>query len=231
MIQLALSGIRVNRDDWSLSADGVFTEGIHLVTGDTGSGKSTLALALAGLFPPVAGNIEKEGIASSMIVFQFPEFHVTGTGLRDECMAWGVDPAVVLAESGFTGREAMDPLSLSRGELKRLILACVLAKEYDLLILDEPFGSLDCAEKERLCIALSARKRGITILFTHEQTFFPRVDRIWEIQDGALHDRGRLPAALDHWDHAPALIKTLLDKGNVPANISPEDLKEALCRT
>ncbi len=219
------------RDDWSLSAEGVFNEGIHLVTGDTGSGKSTLALVLAGLFPSVTGSIKKEGISSSMIVFQFPEFHITGADLRDECRAWGVDPAVVLAATGFTGREATDPLSLSRGELKRLILACVLAKEYDLLVLDEPFGSLDCAEKERLCTALSARKRGVTIIFTHEQTYFPRIDRIWEIQDGTLHDRGRLPAALAHWDHAPALIKILLARGNVPANISPDDLREAACRT
>ena len=125
----------------------------------------------------------------------------------------------------------MNPLDLSRGELKRLVLACVLAKDHDLLILDEPFSSLDCTEKERLCAALSGRKKGITIIFTHEQAHFPRVDRIWEIQGGILHDRGRLPSALGHWDHAPAVVKNLIARRKIPENISQADLLEAACRT
>jgi energy-coupling factor transport system ATP-binding protein len=208
----------------------LFEEGIHLVSGDVGSGKSTLALLLAGLFPPAAGTVEREASGPSMIVFQFPEFHITGPDLERECRAWDVDPATVLAAAGLAGRERMDPLRLSRGELKRLILWCVLAKDHDLLILDEPFSSLDGAEKERLCTALAGRKQGITILFTHEQTCLPRVDRIWEIQGGELHDRGRLPSALGHWDHAPAVVKELIARGRVPSNISQADLLEAACR-
>jgi energy-coupling factor transport system ATP-binding protein len=124
----------------------------------------------------------------------------------------------------------MNPLDLSRGELKRLVLACVLAKDHDLLILDEPFSSLDCTEKERLCGVLSGRKKGITVIFTHEQAHFPRVDRIWEIQGGVLHDRGRLPSALGQWDHAPVIVKDLMARGRVPENISQADLLEAACR-
>jgi energy-coupling factor transport system ATP-binding protein len=209
----------------------LFEEGIHLVCGDVGSGKSTLALLLAGLFNPVSGAVEREGIATAMIVFQFPEFHVTGPDLETECKAWGVDPAPVLAATGLIGRERTNPLDLSRGELKRLVLACVLARDYDLLILDEPFSSLDCAEKKRLCSLLSGRRNGITILFTHEQAFFPQVDRIWEIQEGMLHDRGSVPSALARWDHAPAMVKELIARGKIPANISPADLTEAACRT
>lgn len=229
-MKVSLAGVQAVRGDWSLSAQGTFGEGIHLVSGDVGSGKSTLALLLSGLFPPASGTVEREGIISAMISFQFPEFHVTGPDLERECKAWGVDPGSVLAAAGLAGRETADPLDLSRGELKRLVLACVLARDHDLLILDEPFSSLDCTEKERLCAVLSGRMRGITVILTHEQAHFPRVDRIWEIQDGTLRDRGRLPSALGHWDHAPALVKDLIARGKVPANIAQADLLEAACR-
>jgi energy-coupling factor transport system ATP-binding protein len=230
-MKVSLADVLAVRGDWSLSAPGKFEEGIHLVSGDIGSGKSTLALLIAGLFPPISGTVEYEGIVSTMMVFQFPEFHITSPDLVGECKAWGVDSATVLAVAGLAEKEKTSPLDLSRGELKRLVLACVLARDYDLLILDEPFSSLDCTEKERLCTALSGRKRGITVIFTHEQTHFPRVDRIWEIQGGMLHDRGRLPSALDYWDHAPAIVKKLIAKGRVPKNIAQTDLLEAACRT
>jgi energy-coupling factor transport system ATP-binding protein len=230
-LKISLSGVAAVRGAWVLLAQGMFEEGIHLVSGDVGSGKSTLALLLAGLFPPASGTVEQERIVSATMVFQFPEFHITGTDLVSECKAWGVDPATVLAGTGLAGRKTASPLDLSRGELKRLILACVLAKDHDLLILDEPFSSLDCTEKERLCTRLSGRKRGITVIFTHEQACFPRVDRIWEIQGGVLHDRGRLPSALGCWDHAPALVKNLIASGRMPDNISKADLLEAACRT
>lgn len=231
-MKLSLASVRAAREGWSLGAAGIFEEGIHLVTGNVGSGKSTLALLLAGLVPPAAGTIEREGISSVMTAFQFPEFHVTGTDLESECRAWGLEPAPVLAAAGLSGgKNPIHPLHLSRGELKRLVLACILARDYDLLVLDEPFSSLDCIEKERLCGALSERKGGITIIFTHEQAHFPRVDRIWEIQGGMLHDRGKLPSALVQWDHAPAQIKDLIGRGRIPANITRADLLEAACRT
>lgn len=219
------------REHWSLSARGIFSEGIHLVSGDVGSGKTTLALLLAGLLEPTSGTVRREGISSLMVSFQYPEYHVTGMTVRDECRSWGVDPAALIPAANLTGKEDISPLRLSRGELKRLHLACVMAGSYDLLVLDEPFSSLDCREKERVCTELSLRKKGITVIFTHEQSIFPRVDAIWEISDGMLHSRGRLPGALPHWEHAPALVKQLIARGKVPANISPSDFREAACRT
>lgn len=229
-MKISLSAVRAVRGCWSLSAQGTFEDGIHLISGDVGSGKSTLALALAGLYAPSSGKVIRDGITSVMIAFQFPEFHVTGPDLESECRAWGVDPASTLAGAGLFGRERTNPLDLSRGELKRLILTCVLAKEYDLLILDEPFSSLDCTEKDRLCATLSLRKRGITIIFTHEKAQFPKVSRIWEIEERMLRDRGTLPSALAHWNHAPALVKSLIARGKIPANISKADLLEAACK-
>lgn len=229
-MKIALSGIRAVHGDWTLAASGIFNTGIHLVSGDIGSGKTTLALLLAGMFIPSAGRIEHTDIRSAMVAFQFPEFHITGEDLADECRAWGIDPVPFLSSVGLTEKMRMNPLDLSRGELKRLVLACVLAKDYDLLILDEPFSSLDCTEKERLCHQLSGRKERITIILTHERSYFPRVDQIWEIQEGVLHDRGRLPSALAAWVHAPSVVKDLIARGKIPANISQADLLEAACR-
>jgi len=232
-MKLILNGLAVKQaeGDWALTAQAVFTEGIHLVSGDVGSGKTTLALALAGLVPPAAGSVERDGIQSSMLSFQFPEYHVTGQTVREECASWGMDPEKVLAATGLTGKGAISPVRLSRGELKRLHLACLLGKEYDLLILDEPFSSLDCREKMRICRELSAGNRGITIIFTHEQAIFPRVDHIWEIGNGRLEYRGWVPDALPSWQHAPEMVRDLLAAGIVPKNISPDDLVEAACRT
>ena len=215
---------------WSLTAHGVFTEGIHLVTGDIGSGKTTLALSLAGLVPPASGSVEMTGITSLMLSFQFPEYHVTGLTIRDECESWGMDPAQVLAATRLEGKDDLSPLRLSRGELKRLHLACLLGQAYDLLVLDEPLSSLDSREKERVCRDLSGRTGGITIIFTHEQQIFPRVDHIWEIYEGRLEDRGPVPGALPSWQHAPEIIRILLAAGRTPQNISPDDLVEAACR-
>jgi len=230
-VKLVLDTMVLQRHSWSLVASGVFASGIHLISGDVGSGKSTLALEMAGLQVPDWGIMTREGITSSMLSFQFPEFHVTGFSVAEECASWGLETEVVLQQAGIEVREEVPVLSLSRGELKRLHLACVLSRQYDLLLLDEPFSSLDCRGKEAVCRQLSARTEGITILFTHEQSIFPKVDHIWEISGGFLCDCGEMPGALASWQHAPPLIKRLVESGRVPDNITPEGILEAACRT
>lgn len=227
-MKITLDALRIARGDWQIAAEGTFTEGIHLISGDVGSGKTTLALALAGLGPATEGRIIPDSPGSRMISFQFPEYHVTGTTVAEECASWGLDPGRVLSGINMASKSGCDPLRLSRGELKRLHLACVLARDYDLLILDEPFSSLDVCEKQRICRSLSGRRHGITIIFTHEQAIFPRVDNIWEIRKSRLHSCGTPPDALADWEHAPAFIRALISRGRTPKNISPDDLGAAL---
>jgi energy-coupling factor transport system ATP-binding protein len=164
-----------------------------------------------------------------MLSLQFPELHITGHTVKEECTSWGNSADEILRVASLTGREDTSPFSLSRGELKRLQLACVFSKNHDLLLLDEPFSSLDCAEKAKLCTTIG-QKSGITIIFTHEHEILPRVFRIWEIVDGVLTDCGRPPDAYRHWHHAPPLITWLEARGMAPANLSPEDIGEAACR-
>jgi len=230
IIRITLNRVHAIRDDWSLAASGTFDEGVHLVSGDVGSGKSTLALMIAGLLPLSGGSIEKEEITSTMLSLQFPELHVTGLTVAEECTSWGVPPDDILDTTGLSGKREVSPLSLSRGELNRLHLACILAKNHDLLLLDEPFSSLDCEEKEKLCTRIGQTSPGITIIFTHEQEILPRVTRIWEIVDGMLVDCGTPPDAFRNWHHVPPIIEKLTALGCRPDNLSLDDLREAACR-
>lgn len=230
-MNLVLDHLTASYPRWSLAANGVFSPGVHLVSGDVGSGKSTLALIMAGLQAPDSGTVVREGIERTMLSFQFPEFHITGLSIAEECRSWDLDPDAVIRAAGIDVTWETPALSLSRGELKRLHLACVLSRDYDLLLLDEPFSSLDCPGKEWVCRNLSQRAGGITVIFTHEQSIFPRIDHIWEIVGGNLIDCGEMPGALVRWKHAPALVKNLICAGRNPLALTPDGIREAACRT
>jgi energy-coupling factor transport system ATP-binding protein len=229
-VKLVLDHLTIVLDNFSLTANGEFSEGIHLVSGAVGSGKSTLALAIAGLISSGSGSVLRDGIGPVMLSFQFPEYHVTGLTLTEECLSWGCDPKEIFSLSDLQGKSHQSPFSLSRGELKQFHLSCLLNRHYDLLLLDEPFGSLDCETKRKVCHRLSQLTTGITIIFTHEQTILPKVDRIWEIMNGILLDRGTLPDAIRRWCGAPSLIKKLIKQEQIPDNISYDNVLEAVCR-
>ncbi|MDD1712847.1 MAG: ATP-binding cassette domain-containing protein [Methanoregulaceae archaeon] len=229
-MQLVFENVAFYRQGWALHASGTFHAGIHLVCGPVGSGKSTLAMLASGLLAPDEGNVRLEGIGSSMLSLQFPEYHITGLTLAGEVASWGLETESILTEAGLQGREHEDPAWLSRGELKRLQIACALAVSRDLLILDEPFSSLDCHEKEALYRKLSTRHAGITLLFTHEPWYLPRVDEIWILESGRLGALGQTPGAIARWSGAPDHIRHLIASDNIPANISPDDVEEAVCR-
>ena len=231
IVKLILDHITMVRDNFSLSANGEFSEGVHLISGEVGSGKSTLALAIAGIISAQSGGISRYGIGTVMLLFQFPEYHITGMTLEEECVSFGCEPEEIFSLPDLHGKNHQSPFSLSRGELKQFHLSCILRRHYDLLLLDEPFGALDCETKKKVCDHLSQLTNSITIIFTHEQAILPRVDRIWEIIDGKLLDRGTLPDAIREWYGAPPLVKKLIARGKIPRNISYDDVLEAACRT
>jgi energy-coupling factor transport system ATP-binding protein len=230
-VKLVLEETVLGRGTFRLGATGTFSEGLHLVTGPVGSGKSTLALALAGVLRPEAGCIGREGIASMTLGLPFPGYHVTGGTLGGEAASWGVPPGPVLAAAGLSGRGGDDPLRCSQGELKRLVLSCILARDWDLLILDEPYSALDCAWKAVLSRRLGERRRGITVVLTHEDECLPRVDEIWEIREGRLLPLGRVPGAIPRWSRPPGYIRAALESGRVPGNITQADARDAVCGT
>ena len=231
MKHLSFDSVRYARGGFELAADGVFGPGIHLVSGRVGSGKSTFALLAAGQLSPVSGKISTREISRAIVSMQFPEYHVTGITVRDEVSSWSPGPADVLETVRLAGRENDDIATLSRGEMKRLHLSCVLSAGADLLVLDEPFSSLDCTEKKFFSSEIAGHGSDIVIICTHEPLWLPDVDYIWEIRDGSLVSLGDLPGAIPGWDLAPGHIRDLVRAGRIPKNISPGAVLEALCRT
>lgn len=154
-----------------ISADGiVFEEGIHLISGRVGSGKTSFARRLYESEPE-----------HSVWLFQEIEHHITGRTLAKELASWGVSGT----EAAFSLVPKLDfsrdPFSLSRGELKRFLLACILASPADCLILDEPYASLDTEAKAQLTCLLQSRG-GTIILFSHETPELSAV--LWRMEGG-----------------------------------------------
>jgi sulfonate transport system ATP-binding protein len=142
--------------------------------GRSGSGKSTLLRALAGLDPAATGELGVPGAVA--VAFQEPRlvpwrrvWANVSLGLRAS------DPRSVaraaLAEVGLSDRAGAWPLTLSGGEAQRAALARALVREPSLLLLDEPFSSLDALTRiamHRLVLRLWEHHRPAVLLVTHD---------------------------------------------------------------
>jgi energy-coupling factor transport system ATP-binding protein len=229
-MKLVLDRIMVARGDWRCFADGTLLPGVHLITGRVGSGKTTLASIISGVLNPSSGEIIREGISSSILCQQFPDYHVLGSTLAKEAESYGVAAEKALDRAGLSGRGEEDPFILSRGELRRFQIACLSLRDWDLMVFDEPFSALDCQEKQKESRRISALSSGIVIVFTHEQRYLPKADHLWEMREGVLKYLGTVPEALPFWETAPSHIRMLLEKGIIPANLTEEAMREGLCR-
>jgi iron(III) transport system ATP-binding protein len=166
---------------------------IGCLLGASGCGKTTVLRALAGFIRPSQGTILLAGkrladASSSMapearnigMVFQdfalFPHLTVAeniafGLGRR-AAAARRERVAEMLALTNLQSEERRYPHELSGGQQQRVALARALAPQPELLLLDEPFSSLDVELRERLSLEV----RGIlkathttAILVTHDQ--------------------------------------------------------------
>lgn len=186
------------------------------VTGPSGSGKTTLLRIVAGLEIPDAGDVWLDGeqVAApgrSLIpanrrrvgfVFQdlalWPHLTVTGnlafvagsTGVRRAERPAVIDAALRRCHVD----PALDrryPHELSGGEQQRVAVARALVGSPRVLLLDEPFSSLDRELRRRLRDELAQLRRalGITTVFvTHDaEDAVPLADRLLVMRDGVLH--------------------------------------------
>jgi energy-coupling factor transporter ATP-binding protein EcfA2 len=229
-VKLSLSSVEWHAGSWKFRADAAFIPGVHLVSGRVGSGKTTLALLSSRLLQPIAGTVAYEDIRSRTLSFQYPEYHITGSTLSEEAESYGIDPSAACARAGLAGREDDDPFRLSRGELKLFQLSCVFMSRWDLLILDEPFSALDCRSKLAVCRSIDENRSGIVLVITHEQHILPKTDYLWEMRSGELTRLGAVPEAITAWESAPGPVRMLREQGVLPANLTREDMLEAVCR-
>lgn len=142
--------------------------------GHSGSGKSTLLRALAELDYDAEGSGSLYAPPALSMVFQdsrlLPWLRVLDNvvlGMRGATDR-GRD---ALAEVGLAGRERAWPNQLSGGEQQRAALARSLVREPQLLLADEPFGSLDALTRirmQRLLRELCDRHCPAVLLVTHD---------------------------------------------------------------
>ncbi len=188
------------------------------IVGENGSGKTTLVKHFIGLLRPNKGTVTVDGkdaakapiaeLAHSVgLVFQNPDHMFFADSVFDE-VAFGVDnlgipgreQAVMdaLATVRLTAARDLYPRWLSRGERQRLAIACVLAMQPAVLILDEPTTGLDGSEsREILEILKQLQEKGHTIIMiTHSREIAGQcADRVIHMEAGRIADDVRAEAA------------------------------------
>jgi iron(III) transport system ATP-binding protein len=214
-VQLRLENVSVGHGGTALLTDVSFTltrGEIACLLGPSGSGKTTLLRAIAGFEPVLAGRIlgddrllsaggeclppEARGIG---MLFQDLALlpHLTALdnvqlGLhRLPPKARSERACAMLALVGLRADEwRAYPHQLSGGQQQRVALARALAPKPGLLLLDEPFSSLDLDLRERLSqeVRRILQHEGMTaLLVTHSQhEAFAMADRIGVLGEGRL---------------------------------------------
>ncbi len=214
MSQLQLESVRIAYGatevvrDLSLSLE---RGHIGCLLGPSGCGKTTILRAIAGFERLTSGLIAIHGESVSTphqhrapeqrrvgMVFQdfalFPHLSVADNvsfGLRSGTRAERRARAdEMLAVVGLSEHADKFPHQLSGGQQQRVALARALAPDPELLLLDEPFSSLDVELRTRLAVELRdiLKARGITaILVTHDQQeAFAIADEIGVMKAGEL---------------------------------------------
>ena len=155
------------------------------IVGESGAGKTTLLYLLMKLFTPDSGTIAINGkisaatftnyIFSSSIRENFKMLH---ENITDEeilstlrtCELKNIDMDTEIGEDGA---------NLSGGERNRLQIALALAKDAEILILDEPTAGIDKLRAEKLVGNLiEATKNRTLIIITHDSNYFADLGRI-----------------------------------------------------
>ncbi|WP_106507529.1 ABC-F family ATP-binding cassette domain-containing protein [Brachybacterium timonense] len=170
--QVLISAVEVGVDGRLAPTSLALTNGEHLlVTGVNGSGKSTLLDVLVGRLEPSSGTVNRPAnlrIGHLLQDDEAPADITVGEHLR---RATGIeDEAAVPELFGLVHpRDLTRPLTvLSRGQLRRVMLAAILLDPPDLLVLDEPTNHLALVTATRLEAAL-ADWPGTVLIASHDR--------------------------------------------------------------
>ena len=191
------------------------------ISGSSGSGKTTLLQLFAALEVPSQGEILYKGHdlanlhdlngyrrTSIGIVFQLhnllPHLDVRG---NIEVVMYGthrhghqrVDHVTELLDAvGLIDQQDRKPPELSGGERQRAAIARALANDPEVLLADEPTGSLDPDHVDQLLLLIQSLNRDrqmAIVMVTHDRDVARRADRIVHLEAGKVARDERLGAA------------------------------------
>ena len=197
-----------------------------VITGPNGSGKSTLAKLIAGIERPISGRIllDGEDITEKSITerarmgigfaFQQPVRFKGITVLRLLRIASGRNVTVseackYLSEVGLCARDYINrevSASLSGGELKRIEIATVIARQSRLTVFDEPEAGIDLWSFQNLIRVFQSLREHIQdssmIIISHQERILKIADEVAVLSGGTITKQGPREEIL------PALIGT-----------------------
>ena len=183
-------------------------------TGPNGGGKTTLAKIIMGLVTPTSGQIlwngqdithlsitERAKLGISYGFQQPPRFKgltvkdlltlASGNSKlsKDKCCQYLT--RVGLCANDYLDREV--DISLSGGEVKRIEIASILARNSDLMIFDEPEAGIDLWSFARLTETfeqIHASAAATMIIISHQERIISLADEVIVVGDGSIRHRG-----------------------------------------
>ena len=187
------------------------------IVGANGCGKSTLLKILSGSIKPDSGSLVYDGAdpLKNVKIFErligyVPQENplMTQLSVMDNLKFWYCDSSRSLKNDLINGAPAMLGISayadkrvdrLSGGQKKRLSIACALAKQPPVLIMDEPGASLDivCKEDIKNYLQRYIQSGGTVILTSHEQTELELCSRMYLLKNGTMHELDGHPGAAE----------------------------------
>jgi putative ABC transport system ATP-binding protein len=187
------------------------------IIGASGSGKSTLLSLLGLLDAPDGGSINIDGVElasldsagrtkfrSSGVGFVFQQFNlIPNLSAREniklalEFSRWPKDDRERRAEEmlemvGLNGEKSQRrPAKLSGGEQQRVAIARAFAARPQLILADEPTGSLDKGTGQKIVELLreaASTQQATVLVVTHDEKIAQQADRRLELDDGVLKE-------------------------------------------
>ena len=181
---------------------------IYVVTGPNGGGKTSLAKAIMGIFPVSGGTIYLDGedITGKTITeranmgigyaFQMPT-RFKGLRVRDSLTIATRDDSEqvlysLLVDVGLCAQDYIDRelnASFSGGELKRVEIASILARDLRVALFDEPEAGIDLWSFQKLTETfrrLNETRDTTIIIISHQERILRLADEVILIADGMI---------------------------------------------